>query len=199
MRGENVKRLAFLPVLIVALAVVGVASADSAKNDKVGPFVVTTTDNGSCSIQWATDTIARTYYVHMNNDGSYRVREEDKGTFVTTGPGSPGACETDSHHGTVLAAGHTGKLEGWLEGTVTGGTFNPTVAANCGGAPTCFRDTFIAAAFGPTAQFTCFAGYADCRFLFEYTAPDQGLAYHHWSDTGLDGVTEVFRGDIADS
>jgi hypothetical protein len=193
------KRFALLAVLAVGLAAVSVAAADSGKNDKVGPFVVTTTDNGSCSQPWATDAITREYQIHQNQDGSYRVREQDKGTFVTTGPVSPGACETDSHHGSVLAAGHTGKLEGWLEGTVTGGTYNAAAAANCGGVSPCFRTDFIAAAFGPTAQFSCFQGYANCRFLFEYTAPDQGLAYHHWSDTGLDGVTEVFRGDIADS
>jgi len=192
------KRFALLAVLAMGLAVVSVAAADSGKNDKVGPFVVTTPDNGSCSQQWATDTITRDYQIHQNQDGSYRVREQDKGTFVTTGPVSPGACETDSPHGSVLAAGHTGKLEGWLEGTVTGGTYNAAAAANCGGVSPCFRSDFIAAAFGPTAQFSCFQGFADCRFLFEYTAPGQGLAFHHWSDTGLDGVTEVFRGDIAD-
>ena len=192
------KRLLLLPVLAIALVVASVATADSGKNDKVGPFVVTTPDNGSCSLPWALDTIERNYQIHQNQDGSYRVREQDKGSFVTTGPGSPGACEaTDSNHGTALATGHTGKLTGWLEGTVTGGTYNATNAANC--LSPCFRSDFIAAAFGPTAQFSCFLGYADCRFLFEYTAPDQGLQYHHWSDTGLDGVTEVFRGDVADS
>lgn len=193
------KRFALLAVLAMGLAVVSVAAADSGTNDKVGPFVVITTDNGSCSGPWATDTITREYQIHQNTDGSYRVREQDKGTFVTTGPVSPGACETDSHHGSVLTAGHTGKLEGWLEGTVTGGTYNAAAAANCGGVSPCYRSDFIAAAFGPTAQFSCFLGYADCRFLFEYTAPDQGLAYHHWSDRGLDGFTEVFLGDIADS
>ena len=192
------KRALLLPVLAIALVVSSVAAADSGKNDKAGPFVVTTADNGSCSNPWATDTIERTYQIHQNTDGSYRVREQDKGSFVTTGPASPGACET-SNHGTVLAPGHTGKFTGWLEGTVTGGTYNAAAAANCGGVSPCYRSDFIAAAFGPTAQFSCVLGYADCRFLFEYTAPDQGLAYHHWSDTGLDGVTEVFSGDIADS
>jgi hypothetical protein len=166
---------------------------------KFGPYTIHTTDNGSCAPppghQWADLTLMRTYKVHQNRDGSFRVRSSDRGTFLTRNERSPGACETtDSHHGSVIRAGVAGKVHGYLQGTVTGGTYNPN--ATC---PTeCTTSAFITAFFGPNAQFTCFNGYAGCKFSFKYSAnKHQGLLYHHWVDEGLDGVSEVFRGDIA--
>src|SRR3954451_21348989 len=104
-------------------------------------YTVTTTDNGSCGTPWATDTVQRTFEVKKNRDGSYRLLRRDRGTFVTTRPASPGACETKGPHGTVVHAGAKGRLHGYLVGTVTGGTFNPnaTCTADCG-----FTDVFIA-------------------------------------------------------
>jgi hypothetical protein len=206
-----------LPVLLVAallFAASGIASdhdgkhgdkksekqhgkGHSGKSQKFGPFLIHTTDNGSCAPppghEWADLTLQRTYKVKQNSDGTFRVRREDRGMFVTRAARSPGACETGSRHGQTIRAGVTGKIHGFLQGTVTGGTYNPN--ATC---PTeCTTGAFITAFFGPNAQFTCFNGYAGCRFAFEYTAPKQGLLFHHWSDKGLDGQTEVFRGDIA--
>jgi hypothetical protein len=163
-------------------------------------MTVVTSDHGTCSQNvWATDTLRRTYDVKQNKDGSYRVRRTDKGTFVTTGPVSPGACETGSKHGHVLTAGYTGKVHGFLEGTVTGGTFNPngTCTAECGAVD------FIAAFFTPGSQFTCNNGYAGCKFKYDYNAKNHQkpqtaqLLYHHWVDQGLNGTTEDFKGDIA--
>src|SRR5437867_1955587 len=80
--------------------------------------------------------------------------------------------------------------------TVTGGTFIPTGTCTA----TCSASDFIAALFTPGASFTCNLGYAGCRFNFSYTAQrqqKQGLLYHHWVDRGLDGVHEIFIGDIA--
>jgi hypothetical protein len=85
-------------------------------------------------------------------------------------------------------------VHGYLEGTVTGGTYNPN--ATC--PAECTTSAFITAFFGPSAQFTCFNGYAGCKFSFKYSAnKHQGLLYHHWVDEGRDGVSEVFKGDIA--
>jgi hypothetical protein len=168
---------------------------------KFGPYVIHTTDNGSCAPppgqEWADLTLMRKYDVHQNADGSFRVRSENKGTFVTRAGQSPGACETtDRHHGSTINAGVNGKVHGFLEGTVTGGTYNPT--ASC---PTeCTTSAFITTFFGPSAQFTCFNGYAGCRFSFDYSAGkhhQQGLRFHHWKDEGLNGTSETFRGDIA--
>ncbi len=205
------RKLLVLPALLAAalmFAATGFADDHHGKKDphhgnaqKFGPFLVHKTDNGSCAPppghEWADLTLQRTYKVKRNSDGSFRVRREDKGTFVTRAERSPGACETtDTHHGKTIRAGVTGKIHGFLQGTVTGGTFNPN--ATC--ANECSTSAFITAFFGPNAQFTCFNGFAGCRFAFEYSAQKQqkqGLLFHHWSDKGLDGQTEVFRGDIA--
>jgi hypothetical protein len=170
------------------------------KHHKFGPYTINTTDNGSCApppgAEWANLTLQRTYKVHANHDGSFKLRSENKGTFVTLAARSPGACETtDSHHGATIQAGFTGKVHGFLEGTVTGGTYNPN--ATC---PTeCTTSAFLLAFFGPSAQFTCNNGFAGCRFSFKYSANkhQHGLLFRHWTDEGLNGTSETFKGDIA--
>jgi hypothetical protein len=102
-------------------------------------------------------------------------------------------------HGTHVRAGVTGKFHGYLVGTVSGGTFNPN--ATCTGADCGFTDVFISTFFGPNATFSCFSNSADCRFSFEYSAPDQGLRLHHWSDSGTGAGTalkERLKGDVSD-
>src|SRR5918911_1270422 len=97
--------------------------------------------------------------------------------------------------GQTLLAGRTGKLHGYLQGTVSGGTFNPNGTCTT----TCSAGDFVAGFFTSGATFTCNLGYAGCRFSFEYTAQRhkrQGLRYHHWVDRGIDGVHEIFIGDI---
>ena len=112
---------------LLVISVIGLGSCLSAlASDHYGPFDGTSTDNGSCSKPWATDTFQREFTVHDNHDGTFDVRQEYKhGTFVTTGPVSPGACEPDSKHGKGVRAGVKGKFEGFLEGVVTGGVYNP--------------------------------------------------------------------------
>jgi hypothetical protein len=201
------KTIAFAALALAALALAGSGAANGGdhgkrhthgKVGKLGPYTVTTTDNGSCSTPWAADTIKRTFYVKKNRDGTYRLLRRDRGTFVTTGPTSPGACNTKGPHGTVVHAGAKGRLHGFLVGTVSGGTFDPkaTCPADCG-----FTDVFVTTFFGPNAQFSCFTDSKSCRFDFEYSAPKQGLRFHHWSDKGKGAGTmlkERFRGDIAD-
>lgn len=204
------KRTITLAVLaLAALALAAAGAADPGHGQGTGQnhghgkpnhftFTLTTTDNGSCSTPWATDTAKRTFDVKKNRDGSYRLLRRDRGTFVTTGPASPGACQTKGPHGTVVHAGAKGKFHGYLVGKVTGGTFNPhaTCPADCG-----FTDVFITTFFGASAQYSCFTDSKNCRFDFEYSAPAQGLKYHHWSDKGKGAGTQLqerFRGDIAD-
>jgi hypothetical protein len=212
-KGELVmnKRLAIMPIVLVAslslgaTAFAGHGKGQEGKGSGTGTkgkltMTVVTTDHGTCAQNpWATDTLKRTYTVKKNEDGSYRVRRKDKGTFLTTGPVSPGACETDSKHGKVLTAGYKGKVHGYLNGTVTGGTFNPNGTCTA----QCTSVDFIAAFFTPGSQFTCNNGYAGCKFAYEYTSQKHNdqqpapLLYHHWEDKGTNGVTEVFKGDIA--
>ena len=164
-------------------------------------FNVVTEDHGCSYRVWATDRVHRKYKVRKNQNGSYTIRREDKGNFTTTGTISPSAdpCPAVTRkgkHGTTLRAGITGKMHGYITGTATGGTFNPN--GSC--VDPCTNAQFIAGFFSAGTTYTCVAGYAGCRFNFEYTAQRQGkqqLKYHHWVDRGLDGVNEIFIGDIA--
>ncbi|HEX6491734.1 MAG TPA: hypothetical protein VF002_10250 [Gaiellaceae bacterium] len=200
--------LAVIAVGALALAALGFAkpgpghgSGRATANGGTLTFDVVTTDHGCDYRAWATDTITRTYKVKKREDGSYTLRQENKGRFVTLQGQSPSADPCPGvlrrrRHGQTLKAGITGKLHGYLQGTVTGGSFNP--GGTCTAA--CSSSEFVAGFFTSGATFTCSQGYAGCRFSFEYTAQRQRrqrLRYHHWVDRGTDGVHEIFGGDIA--
>jgi hypothetical protein len=166
-------------------------------NGKFGPYDLVTDDNGSCGNPWAVDTEKRIFKVKRNHDGTFRLTRYDRGRFLTNEGPSPGACETRGRHGQTVPAGKHGKFHGFLRGTITGGTFDPnaTCPADCG-----FTDVFIATFFGPNATFSCFEDSRACAFDYEYSAPSQGLRWHHWSDKGKGAGTflhERFHGDIA--
>src|ERR671938_1896738 len=167
------KRLLLLMLSAAALALAATATAAnmtsaSGRESHFGPYSSTSTDNGSCSTPWAQDTFNRVFKVHDNGDGTFRVREEFKqGSFVTLDAPSPGACETDSHHGTHIRAGVTGTMHGYLQGTVTSSTFNPN-GCSAAGADCTTTQGFLTAVFGAAgpATFTCNLGYAGCEFKF---------------------------------
>ena len=172
-------------------------------------FTFTNEDNGSCGAQpWATLHETRTFTVKDNKNGTFTLRRTDKGTFVTNGGASPGACEPGTHHGHLVRAGVTGRFGGYLVGTVTSSTFNPgaCTAANASVCET--REGFLHTVFGANAVYSCDVSSTDCKFNFNYTAPASGtnntpkLLYRHWQDKGKGASTllhEVFRGDIANS
>ena len=201
------RRISAVSILLLARLVFAAAGlADPGGKGKLkakinkSTFTVVTTDNGSCGTPWATDTLRRTFQVKDNGDGTFRLTRRDRGTFVTLGGTSPGACDTTGRHGTTVRSGVTGRVVGYLRGTITGGTFNPN--ATCTG-PTCgFTDVFIATFFGASAQFSCFTNSRNCSFNYNYTAPAQTLRYRHWQNKGKGAGTfldEEFHGDIADS
>ena len=202
------KRFVILPgVLLAALVLAAAGLADpgdkgKGKGKKQGhnrfTFTLVTEDNGCHGTPWASDTLTRTYVVHDNGNGTFRVTRRDRGTFTTLGGASPGSCPTDKHHGTTVRAGVTGKSIGYLTGTVSGGTFNSN--ATCAAA--CFTADFITAFFGGGATFSCNTDSRDCKFNYNYTAPAQTLRFHHWQDRGKGAgsmLKEVFNGDIATS
>ena len=170
-------------------------------------FALTTTDRRCDGTEpWATLTEKRTYQVHANGDGTFRLRRADKGTFTTVAGKSPGNCTANkSKHGQLVRAGVTGRLVGFLEGTITGGTFNKKGTCAAG----CFTADFISAFFGAGAVFSCdgTTNSTDCKFNYNYTAPSgrengQRLVVHHWQDKGKGSGTtldEHFHGDIASS
>jgi hypothetical protein len=183
-----------------ALTFVAIAAADPPSTK--GPYNVTTTDGGCGGNQWANDTISRTFEVKKaqndsSNNAVWRLKRVDKGTFSTIAGLSPGNCASNtSAHGTTVTAGITGRINGFLQGTVTGGTYNPN--ATCTGACASGQtDAWVAAYFGSSAQFSCFST-GPCTFEFHYTAPGQHLQYRHWIDKGTE-AGETFTGDIATS
>jgi len=181
-----------------------VAAAGSGGTDHFGPFDGASPDGGSCGGPWANDTYERSYTVHDNGDGTFRVTADSRhGSFVTTGPASPGACEASDHHGSVVQAGVMGSFQGSLSGTVTSSTYNPdgcnTTAkgANCSTTQGFLSLVFGLPPFSPA--FTCNAGFAGCDFNFEYDSSDQSLQDHHWQDESDNHGGEKFVGDIANS
>jgi len=205
------KRLTIVIAFVAgALALAAAGLADPGGNGKKGKaghakftFAMTTTDNGSCGDAWATDTETRKYSVKDNGDGTFTLRRSEKGTFVTLGSRSPGACDTTGKHGAAVVAGVTGKFRGYLVGTVTATSFNPN--APCG-VDCSSRAGFIATYFAAGATYSCDQG-ADCKFNYNYTAsakPDaqKNLLFRHWQDKGKGAGTllkEEFHGDIATS
>ena len=188
----------------LSLAATGLAhpghGGKKSKHHNKYKFTVTTTDNGSCGTPWATDTVKRTFRVKKNRDGSYTLTRFDRGRFVTLAGRSPGACDTTGRHGQTIRAGVTGRMVGFLRGTVTGGTFDRN--ATCTGPDCGFTDVFLKTFFGPDAKFSCFENSTDCKFNFNYVAPRHELEFRHWQDKGKGAGTflnETFHGDIADA
>lgn len=170
--------------------------ADNSGTQHFGPFPSATTDGGSCHNTWALDKVDRSFTVHDNGDGTFRVTENfTDGTFVTIAGQSPGACEGSAHHGHTLLAGIQGTFRGFLSGTVISKTYNP---AGCMAPVKCDGSlAFVAAVFGPAATFSCFT-IGPCTFNFEYASSDSSLEYHHWQDKSSN-TGEQFIGDIANS
>ena len=177
-------------MLVALTAQSGVAAAkDNQKNVQTfGPYTVVSPDSGTCGNDWANDTLTRTFEVTANGDGTYRLRVEDKGTFVTNAGASPGACETTGKHGLLIRAGVTGKLHGTATGTVTGGALIADAAC-----PTdCFMGAFTKAFFGTGAQFTCVSGGGACDYKWQYSSGAKDLLYRHWTNSSNGN-----KGDIA--
>jgi hypothetical protein len=200
-----------LGIGLLTLATTGLADpGDKGKGKKQGKnkfsFTLNNTDN-RCdgSGPWATLNEKRTYQIHDNGDGTFRLRRISKGTFTTMQGASPGNCTANkSKHGQTIRAGVTGRFGGYLQGTITGGVFKKN--ATCAAA--CFTSDFLNAFFGPAAVFTCdgATNSTDCKFNFNYTAPDKAnrpkLLVRHWQDRGKGSGTtldEHFHGDIASS
>jgi len=194
------RRLLIL-LLAGALSVLFGAGAASAGggDDHFGPFPASSPDGNSCGGTWALDTYQRSYMVVDNGDGTFKVTADSRGTFVTTGPVSPGSCENTDNHGSTVTAGVTGGFQGFLSGTVTSSTYNPA-GCDAAGADCSTTQGFLGAVFGLapySSAFTCNAGFAGCAFNFEYHSSDQSLQFHHWQDKSDNHGGEKFVGDIA--
>jgi hypothetical protein len=186
-----------LGAVALALVTLAVAGAAGAQGGGRHEYTVVTTDSGSCKQGWARDTVKRTYRVKKTRSG-YRVERRDRGTFVTTGSRSPGACQSGSGHGSTLRAGVRGTMRGSIVGVVTGGVYDPGAA--CNGSDCGATDVWVSTHFGSHARFACLGDSSACRFAFEYRSGDRGLRYRRWTDRGTgsgSALRERLHGDIA--
>ncbi len=185
-------------VAIAAVTATGAANGDRQPRRKRVVAVIHTTDFGCAGQAWAADTITRVLKVSRNPDGSYRISEQDSGRFVTKHGRSPGNCAGNrTRHGRTIRAGVVGAVAGYLNGTVTNGTFDPKAAC----ANPCSQTDFVAAYFGAGATFSCLTNSRDCRFRWGYHAKrSQRLRFRYFEDRGSGAGTflkERFQGDIA--
>lgn len=190
------KRLLMVSMAALALALVPMAAAadEGEGGQHFGPFAGASGDSGTCGPDWAADTFTRNFVVHQNSDGTFRLVETfTNGRFVTIGGPSPNACNSGTNNGSIVTTGVKGQFGGFLNGTVTGGTYNPTGCRTPGACNT--TAGFLLAVFGPSAKYTCVDGGGSCSFFFGYVAPGQGLKSHIWINASPDLGGN--RGDIA--
>ena len=181
--------------LLFAMSASSVASAANTK----GPYNGASPDSGTCGNNWANDTFKRKFTTTNNGDGTYALREDFiAGKFVTIAGSSPNACNVlpgPAGNGHVVTAGINGEFNGFLSGTVSGGTYNP--AGSCANDP-CTTTGYVAGFFGPTATYTCLTGIGACSFDFDYHANGAGkLLYSRWQNASPDQGGN--QGDIATS
>ena len=170
-----------------------------------GPYVASSPDSGTCGNNWADDTFSRHFTVFMDRlSGAILVVEQFKdGSFTTpstTPPNtnqSPNACNTalpPAGNGGTVAAGVTGDLHGYfiIEPIVAGS--QTSMDSHCDAIAmtnaNCDTTTFINTHFLPCYPITCTV----TTFFFHYTAADQGLISHEWTNASPDRGGN--RGDI---
>ena len=176
------KRLISLLALGVALIVTSVGASADGSPTRHFRFDLTSADSGSCGDVWAIDSFRMDFSVRQVGPTSFALDRRSIGTFVSTGPVSPGACDPGTKHGFVLRAGVNGHLESDVKLIVHSTVFNPDVT--CGNPNECFDRLFGEGVTG--VDFVSFAAH--------YAAGDQGLIYHEWFQ-GVDLPDD--RGDIA--
>ena len=148
--------------------------------DQFGPYPSTTTDSGTCGIDWAQDTVNREFKVQLVGFMTYRVTEKFKDGTFSTFPGdvpSPGACDSSDGTGPgTVAGGVSGSFQGYDMISITSATYTPGTAS-C--APPCAStNVFLVSVFGPAGAATR----NDYAFFFHYVSNDHSLVYHEWKN-----------------
>src|SRR6478672_9457407 len=146
-----------------------------------GPYASTSPDSGTCGNDWAEDTFDRDFTVRTSAGSTTVVEQFKNGSFVTNTGASPGACDTTDGYGPgTVAAGHTGSMHGYF---VVSGSLTPTSTSSFCDAllmtnADCTTATFINTHFVPCYPATCTV----TTFFDPYSAGDQGLAVHEWTN-----------------
>jgi hypothetical protein len=166
---------------------------------RFGPYSSTSTDSGTCGIDWANDTFDRIFYVLRKRDGSIVVVEQfANGRFVTmpvTVP-SPGSCDaTDGTPPGVVGPNIKGSFFGYFVIPLPPATTQTSNSRYCNAVAmtnaNCTTTTFINTHFAPP----CYPGTCPVTtFYFLYSARDQGLINRQWRNASADRGGN--RGDI---
>lgn len=160
-----------------------------------GPYTTSSPDSGTCGNDWATDTFDRHFTVHSSATGVSVVEQFKRGSFVTSGPASPGACEPYSDHGFTVNTGVTGDMHGYFVISNTGAptSTSPYCDANNPNSTTCDTATFINSHFAVCYPATC----PVTTYFFHYSSGDQTLTYHEWKNASADRGGD--HGDISNN
>lgn len=173
----------------------GNAFAASTGTTISGPYPTLTPDFGSCNNNiWANDTLGSFYAVTANSDGSYAVTVTILGAFDSVAGTSPGACETNSPHGSYFRSGTRGSITGYYTGTIPGGTFDPNACKSQPKACDVFYG-FIFVSFSEGMQYSCLL--MNCQNDSEYFSLASGLKFRHWRNYASGPGPETLSGDIA--
>jgi len=188
--------------LSLLLAAPAMPMMTSQRTQHYGPYQATSTDSGTCGVDWALDTFDRDFTVKTNNDGTFTVVEQFKnGSFVTTPPpsnASPGAC--DSSDGTppgTVVAGVNGGMHGYFIIPLPAGATQFSHDPGCApGSPPadCTTYGFLNSHFTGCATYPS-SPCSVTTFFFHYSAGDQGLVVHEWKNASCDRGGN--HGDIA--
>jgi hypothetical protein len=176
------KRWLSLAVSILALAATPATAMAGHGSAHFGPINSGSTDSSTCGGDWANDTFKRVFDVPTtpSADGSYSGTESFiEGRFVTIAGASPGACESGSNNGGMIAAGVTGSFHGSFQLVVHNGAFNPDASCD---ESTCNSTTkFVATVFGAAATFD-----TGPSFVFTYHANEPDLVQREWQNASGD-------------
>jgi Ice-binding-like len=167
-------------------------SAEGQPQIMVGPIaVVAQGDIGTCNNVWALDSFDKFYTITPNKDGTYTVQVNYKnGTFVTLAGRSPGACESGTYNGKIVAAGVTGKTHQEYNGTVTG-----TLSGNsCTPAICVDTQSILDRVFNSGWAWTILSDSGHWTWTGHYEAGSNGT----WFDTSVNWPLND-RGDITGS
>jgi hypothetical protein len=182
------KRLFFVAGL--AIAALGLAVAPALASNAVvatGTGTATEGDIGTCNQVWAEDTLTKTFMLFATGvPGTYSLEVKEHGSFVSNAGASPGACETGSHHGSVIPDGVTGMFTAQWDNTVSASV--PPTTPDCSSNACGSSGKFLNAVFGSSSNWTM----GDWSWDAHYTAPG---GHGTWFDTNVNWPLDD-RGDI---
>ena len=174
------------------------ASSTSSGTKHIGPVPSSSSDSGTCGIDWADDTFDRFFTIRQTGPGTYTVYEQFKnGTFVTRTAPSPGACDSSDGYGPgLITVGLNGTMHGYLIANVVcadplAPCLDPSAACDVPANP-CDTTAGFLAEFFPGAASTV------DTFFFHYAGYDsanQALIVHEWKNASCNRGGN--HGDIA--